>query len=193
MCCIKNNRRAFSLIELVVVLALFAVVALAVYGSLRSGLAIFKRVTSVQPQVDINLLFERFETDVRSGFKFSKIKFFGGEAAFEFPGFVESAIVGETVGKISYVFDAGRRRVLRISSDYSQVCTEGQGSTQTMLAGVRDLRFSYYFYDTEKGRFRWIDEWLSSGIPSAVRMELMLTESPDYIVKTVTIPIGGQT
>ncbi|MBU2102270.1 MAG: prepilin-type N-terminal cleavage/methylation domain-containing protein [Candidatus Omnitrophota bacterium] len=187
----RSSLTGFTLIELVVVMATLAMISLAIYGSLRSGLAIFKRISAAQPYADVNFLFEKFGTDARSSFKFSTIKFLGAEASCEFPTYVESAIIGKTVGKVSYTFDSGRGTLFRQKYDYSQVCMDEEGSLQALLEGVRSLRFSYYWYDTQKGRFCWIDEWVQPGAPLAVRMELMLAASNEHIVKTVTIPVGG--
>jgi hypothetical protein len=110
----------------------------------------------------------------------------------EVPTIVKSRnLDAETVGKAAYIYDAGKRVLLRQERDFSQVFNAQDGSTTFELFDVEDARFEYYFFDKEKNVFTWKDDWIGQGsLPLAVRMILELEEANgnSRFIKTVSIP-----
>ena len=43
---------------------------------------------------------------------------------------------------------------------------------RSVLAGISQARFSYYFYKTDEKVYAWADRWSQASFPLAVRLEL---------------------
>ena len=43
------------------------------------------------------------------------------------------------------------------------------------LNALMHIKFRYYFYDSERKNYSWLDEWDKVGLPQAVKVELEIT------------------
>ena len=190
----KKNSRAFTLIELIIVVAMLSVVSLAVYAVFSSGTKIWDRLNRKAPEEDVNIFFDKFVTDLKNGFKFTGIDFLGSENKLEFPTLVYSPRLDkETVGKVVYSYDYASDTLNREQRDFSHVYNEENGPVTLSLNEITALRFQYYFYDEKTKDYFWLDEWFEEKPPLAVMIELELNADKQKVkfTKTVTIPAGG--
>ncbi|MDD5194413.1 MAG: prepilin-type N-terminal cleavage/methylation domain-containing protein [Candidatus Omnitrophica bacterium] len=188
----KVRIKSFTLIELVIVVALAAVVSLAIYRTFASGLNIWKKTRVTPPQEETAFFFEKFTAEARNSLKFTGINFSGEKDRVEFPTLVESRILGKTVGKIAYIYDEGRHILRKKQYDYSQSYLGGEGSSYDALTNVSSFHFTYYFFDEHKNEYVWMDECVQNKIPIAIHMEFELS-SPEGLTfnfsKTIRIPV----
>lgn len=174
------------------VMAMVAVVSLAIYGNFSSGVKIWKRVNTVSPQESVDIFFEKFDVELRNALKFTGIDFSGTQEFLEFPTLVNSAILSITPGKVAYKYDSGKRTLYKWQHDYSQIYMAQEDARREVLGNVRSLRFSYYFYDTQKKQYLWIEEWKTKQMPLAIRAEFELIgpQGNLHYTKTIMIPVG---
>lgn len=190
----QRTREGFTLVELLIVSVMLAVVSLAIYASFNSGIKIWQKAKAQAFNEDLNIFFDKFSSDLRNTFRFTKINFRGDESQVEFATLVKSARLQETApGKAIYIYDRQRKELARRLMDFSQVSTGEEPRAQQSLKNVTSLKFTYYTYDPEEKECLWEDEWQGrEGLPLAVRMELELDAEQEYkFVRTVSVPVSG--
>ena len=187
------SRKGLTFVELLIVTAMLAVVSFAIYAIFSNGVKVWHKVNAPMPEEDVNILFDKFASDVRNCFKYTGIAFIGNGEGFECASLVFSPrLQKRTVGKIIYVFDSGENAITRETRDYSGVYTEERSVLIQMTKNIKSVRFYYYMYDAEKSEYLWLNEWLSEGLPLAVRMELECGDDnrTETFTKTVSIPVS---
>ncbi len=206
----RNN--AFTLIEMLVVMAMLSVVSLAVYVTFSNSLKIWQKANQEIPAQDIGIFFEKLTSDLRNTLRISGMVFAGTNEEVEFAtlvnqrlqdpvmdsgrsdgqskGEAKEAIV--TVGRVRYRFDQSKAEMARQRMGYSDIHSSRQVAKDVMLQNVESLAFRYYTFDKEKQEYLWQDEWAGDGLPLAVRIELELKKDgqADKFVRTVSIPIS---
>lgn len=187
----RMRKRGFTLIEMLVVVAMLGVISLAIYTTTTNGIKIWQRINRQIPQEDLNIFFEKFATDLRNSLEYTDMNFLGKEDELEFPTLVNSPRLKiRTVGKIRYIYDYNNGVINRQQLDFSHIYNDENGITQQLLKDVKTLRFQYYIYDAEKKEYLWQEERIV-GLPLAVRIELEVkygTQTAKF-TKTVGIPI----
>lgn len=191
----KNKRRAFTLIELLITTAILAVISLAIYAMVSNGVKIWQKVNNQRIiEEDLDIFFEKFAHDLRNCVIFSGVKFVGTPDHLEFATIVNSpALQRSTVGQIQYVYDDKIQQLERIQRDYVQISSEEQGLSQPVLVGLKSFKFFYYIQNKNSKEPSWLQESPVDVIPLAVRIELQLTNSDETstFTRTVSIPVGG--
>jgi prepilin-type N-terminal cleavage/methylation domain-containing protein len=195
----KNNNRpvpslaGFTLIEMLLVIAVVSVISLAIYATLNNGLKLWQKANRQLPEEDLNIFLDKFTVDLRNSFKFTGIDFSGAPFRMEFPTLVSSqALRSRSVGRVGYGYEPGSGVLIRAQQDFSQAYT-AESRPLPVLSNIKSLKFQYYVYDKEKKEYLWLEEWAKEGLPAAVRIELeMGYDSQDNkFIKTVSIPCSG--
>lgn len=193
----KNKKRrpaGFTFIELLIVAAIIPVISLAVYAAFNSGLKVWQRVNYLLPEEDLNILFDKFTSDLKNTFKFTGINFSGEEGRIELAALVKSRkLQAKTVGSVIYIYDPAARTFTRMERDFSRIYDSAEGIALQSIKDVKSLKFRYYFYDSQKKEYLWQEEWAGEGLPLAVRMELELANDGQYnmFTRTVSIPVNS--
>ncbi|MFH1867403.1 MAG: type II secretion system protein GspJ [Candidatus Omnitrophota bacterium] len=188
------SKKSFTFIEMIIVTAMLSVISLAIYKNIDSGAKIWHSVNKQIPTVDLNIFFDKFSTDLKNSFKFKGIDFLGTDDSFEFATLTDSEKLGRrTVGKVAYSFSQGSGILKREVKDFSDIYNGSAGRINESLENLRSAVFSYYYYDKEKKRYLWLDEWAKGELPLAVRVELEIDENVgnSKFKKTVSIPVSG--
>ncbi|MFC1658533.1 prepilin-type N-terminal cleavage/methylation domain-containing protein [Candidatus Omnitrophota bacterium] len=191
----RNNFKAFTLIELLIVLTMVSIIGLAIFVTLSNGIDIWQRLNQAQAQDDINIFFERFARELRNTFAFSTINFSGGIDSVSFATFVVtpgSSLPQETgIGRKAYRFDKAGRKLIKEEMNFSQVSSGASGSAQELLTEIDFLQFSYYFYDQQSQEYLWLQEWQEDSLPLAVRIELEFYNGKHQqrIIRSIDIPL----
>ena len=186
-------KKGFTLLELLVVSAVLAVVALAIYATFNSGIKIWQQMNVQAAEEDLNIFFIKFSSDLKNSFSFNGLNFLGREDSLEFPTLVYSPRLGKkTVGQIIYSYNYTKEELQREARDYSQIYNDEKGQLTLSLNNIGRLKFHYYVYDEDTKEYFWQDEWFNEGLPVAVRMELELNDGGQTKMfrKTVAIPVG---
>ncbi|MFC1699423.1 PilW family protein [Candidatus Omnitrophota bacterium] len=207
MCAIEKlkNRLGFTLLETILVAAIFSVVLLAVYSTFSQGLVLWQRLSGKTPQADVNIFLEKISFDLRNSFGFAGIYFNGTRDEISFATLVPMPLEDEqnalSVGEVGYIFDQAAKSLGRWQRNYSQVFLEEDRQLRNLVNNVSSLRFQYYFFNPEQDVYLWMDHWKQQPddekeqmLPYAVRIELSFWEGsrPQQVVKTIAVAAGGQ-
>ena len=193
----------FTLIETILTVAMFSVIALAIYSTFNQGVKLWQRLTQRTPSSELNMVFEKMSSDLRNSFGFSGINFVGGEDNITFATLIFSANKDKqktlSPGEVSYSFDSQTGSLNRQQRNYSQVYRNKSTHLRQMLNNVKSLSFRYYYYNPAQEEYVWKDNWQvkkgeeKRSIPLAVRIKLEFDENTkeEEITRTITIPAGG--
>jgi len=187
---------AFTLVELLIVLAMISIIGLALFTTLSNGIRIWQRLNLAVAQEDINIFFERIARELRNTFEFSTITFQGDCDRIAFAAFVVTPgsiqPQGTDIGQVTYYYDKINRQLVREHKNYSQLYKGDMGFRQELLKDIDYLRFSYYFYDEKAREYLWIETWREDYLPLAVRIELGFDneQQPNRITRSINLPLA---
>lgn len=170
---IKTKKKGgFSFVEMMVVLALFALVGVCLSSSFISGLRVYKKAALFGLVGRNRLNLERLSFDLRRARVYDGIGFCGQPDSVTF-----ASVYNDKIWKISYAFFPEQSAVVRTREAKKNI--EGgfsAGTARKVLFGIQNWTLSYYgcckchrycgFYP------EWNYEW--SGIPFAVKVRMVL-------------------
>ena len=190
----RRNRESFTLIELIIVIAILSVVSLAIYSTLTNGTKIWQTVNRVLPEEDLQIFLDKFSYDIENTLRFRSIRFLGEPDSLEFACVVYSPrLNNKTVGKIIYSYNPEKDILYKRELDYSQIHNGQEPSPQEVLKNIKSLKLQYYFYDEDKKEYLWVDEWVKEKLPLAVRVDLELKDGnqANKVTRTIDIPAAS--
>lgn len=174
---IKKRARvkAFSLVELLISVSIFAVVSIAIYSTFNSGLTVLRRSKSIDlAQQRFLLKVERFSRDLRQTPVFNKQLFLGAKDRLSFSG-----IVNEMPSRLTYYYDASSGALMYNADSLSAVITqegkidpELKSKATVFLNKVKEVKFSYLFLNIKNNEYEWADEWEEDTLPAAVKFSI---------------------
>ena len=188
----KNNKAAFTLIEILVVTVILSIISLAIFSTFSNGLKIYNRITKQSGQEDLVIFCDRLSLDLRNSFNFTGMEFGGREDRFEFATLVNSLKLNKkTVGKAGYEYRAQEKTLSRTQSDFSDVYKGSGSKASAPLKDIKSAKFLYYSYDTQTKEYSWLPEWTKEGLPLAVRLELEFDGQNEQEKFSRTFPINA--
>jgi prepilin-type N-terminal cleavage/methylation domain-containing protein len=194
-----RHRRGFTFVEIMLVTAIFAALSAAIFTCLSNGIKLWDRGRQLMVQEDAVIFFDRFSSDLRNTFNYSKFYFVGGEQSLAFPTMVWTpadrvsvrAFEGlmDQMGRVRYMYDAEHGTIVRSQANYSQALREEWGADEIVVPLVKSVRF-YYFYTASKDPSMSVDE--GDDIPSGVEVELVIPSGKeDKVLKRyIALPAG---
>ncbi len=193
----RRINKAFTLVELLVTMVIMGVISLAIYSVFSNGTKIYTRIKAKQTREDVNILFDKFNHDLRNSFKFEGINFSGGYDNVKFASFVSSRQFNNriNIGQVTYIYDSVAGQLRRQTGDYSDLYKNNfMNNGSVVLTGISALKFSYYRYDDETKDYSWVEKWAENELPLAVRMDLELKgiNDKEKFTKTVTVCASRQ-
>ncbi|UCC94428.1 MAG: prepilin-type N-terminal cleavage/methylation domain-containing protein [Candidatus Omnitrophota bacterium] len=190
------RKRGFTLIEILISTSLLVIVGLAIYSTFNSGIKIWQKVRKSYEGEDVNILFEKFTTDLKNSFHYKGVKFIGSKHNVIFPTLVTapSAASGlrKGVGQVSYRFDEDGGSIIQEKRNLSAIYKEKEGIIREILRDVKLLEFTYYMHDPLSDEYFWVEEWTEEEtFPLAVSMKLeIIYDAKTYqFTKKVNIPV----
>lgn len=196
----KNKLTAFTLIELLIAVTIFSVVASLLYSSFRLGIISWKRTeANLSRYQKIRYAMNRLSEDITNTFMHKKIVFKGQEKRIEFAGVIKGKDKQKSIGKICYFFSGEGASLLRQKLSYDQAIKEETTTEggEDLISDVIDFKINYCYKEKEEeSEFEWFPEWVSEkAIPQGVKLELTLKDdyAPDgkiVFVKRINIPVG---
>ena len=172
--------RGFTLVELLVTVALMALVAGTCLAVLGGGMRVWRRATAYGTQEQSVLVaFDRMRRDLENARRFSPVPF---EGRYDQPTFAQVERVDSDsqnpyeLGQLGYFLNERQHLLCRSFVPYrSMKRVKLKDHCQPILEGVAAARFSY-FGTTEEGEAGWSQRWHSKELPSAVRVSLTIGE-----------------
>lgn len=215
----KNNKlkKSFTLIELLLAITIFAVIASVIYSSFRLGTLSWRRIESdLSKYQRIRYALNSMSNDLANAFAHKEIQFLGEEKRIEFAGLIKTPNTNvENIGKISYFFlsdaEGETGRLMRQSLLYWQVKAEELAEEveepleiaeadegDELLSNVLDfsLGYCYNISEDEGLSLDWQPDWTPEDvIPAGVKIKLVLKDedSPGgemIFAKRIFVPSG---
>lgn len=197
-----RRSKGFTLIEILVTLSIMAIIAGAIFSTLAGGINVYKRVkTLTGERADILLSLEKLEEDLNNVFIMSGIGFTGDAKKVVFPKLISASCLrpGEDktpLGKASYYFDDRSSALFKEEQGYARAVSKSNESecAPERLASVKDLTFSYYYFDAETKGYEWRDSWSAeNSLPLGVKIEATFNVGLKSVKvkRIVFIPIAG--
>jgi len=185
----RKPARAFSLVELLIAVSIFAVVSIAVYSTFSSGLDVLRKVKNIDLAQQMFLLKqERFAKDLRQTVLLRKPLFLGSKDKVSF-----GAIVNDWPCRLTYAFDNSAGSLTRNTDKLSDILTsegkievESKSKPTVFIPKVKKAEFSYLYLDLKKNVYSWTEEWKEKFLPLAVKLNISIGNQ-DYAT-TVFLP-----
>lgn len=174
--------KAFSLVELLISVSIFAVVSVAIYSTFSSGLTVLRRSKNIDlVQQKFLLKVEKFSRDLRQTPTFNKKLFLGTEDKLSFSG-----IVNEIPSRLTYYYDGLSFAFMYNADSLDTIITkEGKidpklkSKSMVFINKVKEIKFSYLFLNLKKNLREWVEKWEYDYLPLAVKLNIA-TDKQNY-------------
>ncbi len=182
-------RRAFSLVELLIAVAIFSVVSIAIYATFSSGAGVLRRVRNIDlVQQRILLKTERLSRELREQPACRKQLFQGDKTKISF-----CANIDYFPYRLTYYFDHSANALKRVADKLDEIIDDAgkldpelRSVSVIFLPKVKDVQFSYLYLDLSKNAYLWTQEWQKAYLPFAVKFTIF-TEKQNY-ESTIYLP-----
>jgi prepilin-type N-terminal cleavage/methylation domain-containing protein len=195
----RRSQRGFSLVEILLVAALFCMCSVAIFRTFLSGVKLWEHAQRFSMQEDISIFFDKLSEDLRNGFYYSKIKFNGMETQMTFPAFVTTPAdenssrakegLIDQMGAVQYRLDYEEHKLYRSQANYSQALKGKFEEGRPLVNAIDGIRFRYYYPD-KKGLQAYAKA--QDTIPSGVYVEVTFHDetSERTMSRFIGIPAG---
>jgi len=167
---VAKRRGGFTFVELLIVVALFAIIGVSLFQSFAMGLKVWKRAS--RPNFSYRkavLTLERMARELRQSRGYPNTTFTGDRSQFSFATAAPDKAYNATY---ELKGDALWRGTKVLSAPWDP------GEEREVVPGIADLEFTYYGYDAPTSSFIFFDEWdgQTQGRPMAVRVMMDLDD-----------------
>jgi len=184
-----RTSRAFTLVELLIAVAIFSVVSIAIYATFSSGMSVLRRLKNIDlTQQKILLKTERFSRELREQPACRKQLFQGDKNKISF-----CANIDYFPYRLTYYFDSSTNALKRVADKLNEIIKEDgsldpefHSPSVIFISKVKEVRFSYLYLDLTKDTYLWTDEWKEDYLPYAVKF-IIFSEEQNY-ESTVYLP-----
>ena len=196
----KNKRQGFTLTEVLLVSAMFALISLSVFNAFSNGFKLWARGEHVITEGYSAIFLDRLGEDLRQTVLLSGIPFKGGSSELSFPAIIlaptdvqgsraREEIAGQ-IGAIRYVFDPSQNKIFRYQAVYGQALKSRWSEPVEVAGQVEDISLRYYF-KTDRGLD--VKSQTDQGIPMGVMIDLQFLVEGQmvHMRRFLIIPVGG--
>ena len=191
--------RGFTLLELLIAVTIFSIVAVAIYASFNVGIHAWRKAeNSYKIRQEARHILDSIGRDLKNAVNFTPMPFEGSSNYVSFSRALkilkpEDEYL-EGIFKTTYTFDAGSKTLYYILQTY-QESASGESPTKSLLtSGILDFRLKYAYRNGEE--VTWKDNWAKEdkGIPFGVKLSLSYPPQAEGEVvlysETILIPTG---
>lgn len=185
-------KKAFTFVEMMLSVAIFSIIGLAIASTLKSGFDVWKRARNLNIEERQRIFkIEKIKKELRQTFVFKKeIPFYVNETIMSFV-----LINNETINKITYYFNNKEKKLVRASNNLVDIIKakkdnqEVDLSYSVFMSKIDDLNFECFYQDLKSGNYTWVSKWENKDVlPIAVRMNInYIKEQTD--VQTVVFAV----
>lgn len=196
-----KQKRAMTLIEILIVVSLVTGLSIALYQSLANGLRVWKKSQQLVSEEDVVIFFDKISEDLRNTFAFTKFKSYGDTFRFSFPTIIEtkrdlfsdtedSKDYFEQIGQVEYYFDSLNKKLIKRQANYSQALNEEFVQERVLVSSVDNVRFQYYYF-TDDGEME--SDIFMDILPVGVRIEIEFSDEQGkkLLSRYIEIPLKG--
>lgn len=170
-----KNQKGFTLIEVLVTVALLSVIMTGLFAAFQSGLAAFARSEDyLARERDQEVFFMQLNRELRNAIPYSPHPFVGKGDSLRFPARLNRYTAKgaeEGIYLIEYQFKSGVliRKESRLKKESLK---EPVGTPEVLFESITG---HFDFLEAQEGNARWNPEWINkpyTGLPRGVRVEL---------------------
>lgn len=139
-------------------------------------------------QQKILLRVERLGRELRQQPSYKKQLFSGAKARISFAGSLDYFPC-----RLTYYFDSSSLCMMRVADRLDEITTpEGtieagfKDKPSVFLSKVKDVKFSYFYFDLKQNTYKWTDQWQEDYLPTAVKFTI--TDENQEYDSTVFLP-----
>lgn len=172
------NKKALTLIELLVALSIFSIVMLSVYSTFHTGILAYRKIDSISSLYQkARITLERIAQDLENSFPYSSqdSEFIGGAQGLSFfclASHYSNLGSQPRVYKVEYRLNDGQLERLLYS-----LYDENEIVYKSSLSKIQGLQFSYSFAKDDEPFYAWQDSWQEKdNIPQGVKIDLSITD-----------------
>lgn len=174
----KRGLVGFTLVELLISLSIFSVIALSLYSVFTTGMFSYRRIKeNLSVYQTARKIFNRISSDLKNSFAFSteEAKFQGKDNEMTF-----LTLVSGSFSSVYYRLEKGE--LLRLCKKDSESLKEDSLAQPRIIAKqIGELSFSYAFLTDDERVYDWKDDWGEADeeknkIPLAIKIKLTLKE-----------------
>lgn len=200
VCRTRNRGSAFTLTEVLLVSAMFAVISLAVFNAFSNGFKLWARGQHVMVEGNTAIFLSRIGEDLRQTVLMGGIPFKGSGSELSFPAIILAPTdpngsrakegVGPQIGAIRYVFDPAQNKIFRYQATYGQALKEQWSQPVEVASLIDDISMRYYF-TVERGltEKRETDQGVPMGV--MIDVQFMVEGQICHMRRFLVIPVGG--
>lgn len=204
----KRRDESFTVIELLIALSIFAVVAVTLYSTFSAGLSVWKRSGDTSDSYqDIRVVLDDMARDFKDMIYFSKDK----ESMFVFSGMpkeitlmtleegaTEKLEPNREVVRVAYSFDDVKGELTGQEADITLGFDVNEAEKDILLKGLEDFKFEYCYYSGDEDEpYLWEEEWKDENmqIPRGIRITVFPkngknAKDTSKITRIIFIPTG---
>ena len=196
--------KGFSLLELIIAISLFAIVAVTVFSIFNSGIASYKKIDeSLFILQNSRIILDRISQDLKNSFLFSQdlSGFIGGPNEVSFFCLIEEYKENQLKKRYAHIYYSfNEDKIMRLclkDKDALKDKKELKSLEEPLAEDIKDLTFNYSYFSDQKD-VSWQDSWLEKEkAPLGVKINLTLF-GPDKkrtynFEKIVYISLGEET
>ncbi len=185
---LSKERLAFVLIELLVAISIFVVVASAVYTTLYVGIRSYK-ATQKETRLNqkLNHVLDRLSVELRNCYDADYNKednsggFIGDSGSISFFT-IKDVYRGDNfqkmLARITYNFKEGRL-FKKTQLDKDAFLDSSDFEEKEILSGIKELNFKYLYFKEAQNSYEWRSKWPNKSIiPQGIVIEINLDGSP---------------
>lgn len=184
-----TGKKGFTLVEVLVVAALFGLLGITLVTSFSTGVNVWKKaagLTYAHRQAIVGL--ERLSLEFRRVLDYPPVGFFGTDARCHFAN-----VAADGVRNISYRYGDAEGCLLRSSRNLTAEEPDGseEDRERQVIGEIGNFTLAYFGLNQETGKFEFMAEWnsTSQGLPRAVRVSFD-AQGGRRFEKTIPIPAG---
>ncbi len=202
------NKGAFTFIELLIAVSIFAVVAIALYSTFFAGIMVWKRSGEGGGLYqDVKFTFDYINRDLKNAVTYttdeeSALVFSGTASEVSFvtlePSFLENGMAGRELISVSYGLEEEEGQLTRRAAGISLGLDTEKAEKEILLKGVEDFKFEYcYDSGDEDEPYLWKEEWEHEGmkVPRGIRLSFLIKsekggKGASEFSKIIFVPTG---
>ena len=172
------QHRSFTLMELLLAITLFSIIAVAMYSSLATGIRVHEKgVTIGGEYTDIQLLFHRIAQDLRTAVSINNVYLVEESEKIYFFSSQPMTGGGREIYKITYTWErvGDYFKLSYLRETYIDSLQDTHNPKEEFLDKILKLDFSYgYLKKTimEEETFLWKDTWAEASFPKMVKFRV---------------------